>query len=66
MVMASRWSWVTRMVVTPRRWWSSAQLQLHVLAQLGVKGGKRLVQQEEPGLDRQRPGDGDPLALTAR
>ena len=32
---------------------------------LGVEGGERLVEQQHPRLDRQRPGEGDPLLLAA-
>ena len=42
-----------------------AQLRSHVLAQLEVEGGERLVEQQHRGLDRQGPGDGDALALPA-
>ena len=64
MVMASRWSWVTTMVVMPSRCWSS-QLHLHRLP-AWRPGGQRLVQQEQLGRQRQRAGDGDSLPLTAR
>ncbi len=42
-----------------------AQLGAHVLAQLEVERGERLVEQQHGGLDRQRPGDGDALLLAA-
>ena len=42
-----------------------AKLGAHVLAELEVEGGQRLVEQQDLGLDGQRPCDRDPLALTA-
>ena len=54
------------MKVMPVRCWIVAQLGPHVLAQLEVQGRQRLVEQEHLGLDRQRPGDRDPLLLAAR
>jgi len=42
------------------------QLDLHRLAELGVERGERLVEQEQPGREGERAGDGDPLALPAR
>ncbi len=33
---------------------------------MGVESGERLVEQQHAGIARQRPSEGDPLALTAR
>ena len=41
------------------------QLLLHILAQLQIQGGQRLVQQQHLGLAHQSPGDGYPLLLPA-
>ena len=43
-----------------------AQLGAHVLAQLEVERGQRLVEQHHLGLDRERAGNGDALLLAAR
>ena len=43
-----------------------AQLELHLLPQLGVEIGERLVQQENRRRDDQGAGDGDALPLAAR
>jgi hypothetical protein len=40
-----------------------AQLELHILTELGIQGRKRFIQEEEPGVDCQGPCDGHPLAL---
>ena len=42
-----------------------AELDLHRLAQLGVERRQRLVEEEQPRRQRQRPGDRDALALAA-
>jgi len=44
----------------------AAQFGAHVLAQLEIERRQRLVEQQHLRLDRQRAGDGHPLALTAR
>ena len=44
---------------------SSPQPHPELLADLGVEGPERLVEEEDPGLDGQRPGQGHPLALAA-
>jgi hypothetical protein len=43
-----------------------AQIDAHLLAQLGVQVGQRLVHQEHARLEDERAGDGDPLLLAAR
>ena len=43
----------------------AAELELHLLAQLAVQRGQRLVEQQEVGLEDQRAGDGDALLLAA-
>ena len=65
MVIASRWSWVTTMVVTPSRccsWRSSTCIASRSLAS---SARQRLVEQEEPRRERERAGDRHPLALAA-
>ena len=42
------------------------KLNLHAFAQLGVKGRERLIQQEQFWFQRQGPGNGHPLFLSAR
>jgi len=65
--MASSWSCVTMMVVMPtRRCRRPPQLHLHALAELGVERRQRLVEQEQRGIQRQRPRHRDPLAHPAR
>ena len=49
----------------PGRAKDPAQLGRQPLAQAGVEGGQRLVQQQQPGLHGQRPGQRDPLPLAA-
>jgi hypothetical protein len=41
------------------------QLVLHLAAELQVEGPEGLVQEENGGLDDERPGQGDALALAA-
>ncbi len=41
------------------------ELGPHLTAQLGVKVGQRLVEEEDGGVAHQRPPHGDALALTA-
>ena len=43
----------------------AAELELHLLAQLAVERGQRLVEQQEVGLEHQRAGDRDALLLPA-
>jgi hypothetical protein len=43
-----------------------AQLELHLLAQLGVQVGERLVEQQHRRLDHQRAGERHALPLAAR
>ena len=42
------------------------ELDLQLFPQVGVERRQRLVQQEEPRLQRERPGGRHPLALSAR
>ena len=42
------------------------QIDLEVLAQAGVEGAERLVEQEHLRAQDERPGEGDPLLLAAR
>ena len=42
------------------------ELELQRLAQLGVEGAERLVEQEHPGPQHEGPGEGHPLLLPAR
>ena len=62
---ASSWSCVTNSVVVPRRCWSGPDLLAQLQSHLGVERGQRLVEQQHPGLDRQRAGQRDPLLLPA-
>ena len=64
--IASSWSWVTRTVVTCDLLVQLAQPDPQLLAHLGVEGAEGLVEQQHPGLDGQRPGQGHALALAAR
>ncbi len=43
-----------------------AQPAAEVAPHLGVERAERLVEQQHPGLDGERPGERDPLALAAR
>ena len=43
----------------------AAELELHLLAQLAVERGERLVEQQEVRLEHQRPGDRHALLLAA-
>ena len=62
---ASSWSWVTSSAVVPASRRMRAQVGGEPFAQAGVEGGERLVEQQQPGLDGQRPGQRDPLPLAA-
>ena len=62
---ASSWSCVTKMLVT---WISSCSRRsqcAQLRADLGVQGPERLVEQQHPRLDRQRPRQADALPLAA-
>ena len=63
--IASSWSWVTRIVVVPTRALDLAQLDLHLLAQLGVEIGQRLVEQQHVRPDHERAGQRHALLLAA-
>ena len=65
MVKASRWSWVTMMVVMPRLTQQDRQLHLHLFPQILVERAQRLVQQQHHRPDGKRPGDSDALLLPA-
>ena len=41
-------------------------LELERLAELAIQGAKRLVHQQQPRLEHDRPGEGDALLLAAR
>ena len=56
MVVASIWSWVTRIVVTPRRSCSALDLGAHGEAQGRIEIGQRLVEQQERRVLDQRAG----------
>ena len=56
---------MTNTVVTPELQLDPADLVAQLLADLGVQRGQRLVEQQHPRLDRQRPGQRDPLLLAA-
>ena len=43
----------------------AAELELHLLAELSVERGERLVEQQQVRLEDQRAGDGDALLLPA-
>ena len=43
----------------------AAHLEAHLLAQIGVEVGQRLVEQQRLGLDDQRAGERDALLLAA-
>ena len=62
---ASSWSWVTNNVVMPSRCCSRADLLAQLQPDLGVQRGQRLVEQQHPRLDGERPGQRDPLLLAA-
>ena len=64
--MASSWSCVTRTVVTCERVVQVAQPLAQLGPHLGVERPEGLVQQEDLGLDGQRPGQRHPLALATR
>ena len=63
---ASSWSWVTRSAVVPAALQDLAQVAGQPLAQRRVERGQRLVEQDQPRLDGERPGQRDPLPLAAR
>ena len=65
MVIASSWSWVTKIVVMPSRCCSFLQLGPRLHAQLGVEIGQRLVEQQHLRLDRERARDRHALLLAA-
>jgi len=46
--------------------WDLAQFDLHLLAQLGVEVGERLVEQQDLRLDHQSAGERDALLLARR
>ena len=62
---ASSWSWVTNSVVVPTSSWTRRISSRSCDAHLGVERRERLVEQQHARLDRQRPGQRDPLLLAA-
>ena len=65
MVMASVWSWVTKMVVTPRSRWMRRDFGADLDTELGVEVGQWLVHQERLRLADDGSAHGDALALAA-
>ena len=63
--MASSWSWVTWTKVVPTRRCTRLELALHLPAQRHVEGAQRLVEQQDRGLDHERPRQGHALPLAA-
>ena len=66
MVSASSWSCVTITVVSPSFFCSSRISTRTSCAQLGVEIGQRLVEQQDVGLDHERPRERHALLLPAR
>ena len=64
-VSASVWSWVTNSAGVRVRAQDVDDVGAQPRAQVGVEAGERLVEQHQPRLRRQGPGQGDALALTA-
>ncbi len=62
---ASSWSWVTKIVVMPSFALDLADLLAQRHADLGVERRQRLVEQQQLGLGRQRPGERHALLLAA-
>jgi hypothetical protein len=62
---ASPWSWVTNRCSDVQPLLDPPDLVAELAADLGVQCGQWLVEQQHPGLDRQRPGQRDPLLLAA-
>ena len=65
MVSASSWSWVTKTKVVPQALLQVLHLHLHLLAQLQVEGGHRLVEQQHLRLEHDRPRQRHALLLPA-
>jgi hypothetical protein len=65
-VMASSWSWVTKMVVRPSRALHVQQFLAHLHAQRLVQVGQRLVQQQHLRLDDHGARQRHALLLAAR
>ena len=65
-VIASSWSWVTKMKVMPDFLLDPLELDLHLLAELEVEGAQRLVQEQHRRAVDQRPRERDALRLPAR
>ena len=65
-VIASAWSWVTYTAVGAELVVQAADLEAHLLAQVGVEVRERLVHQQRLGLDDERAGERDALLLAAR
>ena len=65
MVVASIWSWVTRIVVTPSSRWMRRISVRMVQSQPGVEVRQRLVEQQQVRPLDQRPGERHALLLSA-
>ena len=55
--------WVTSTIVGAGTLPEPQQLEVEPLAAQRIERAERLVEQEHAGLERERPGQGDPLAL---
>ena len=58
--------WVTMTIVRGRAIPEAEQLEVEPLAGQRVERAERLVEEQHRGLERERPGEGDPLARPAR
>ena len=65
MAIASSWSWVTNRKVVLDLALDILEEELHLLAQLDIEGGQRLVEQDEARLADDGPGQRHALALPA-
>ena len=63
---ASSWSWVTSSDVAPEARSTPATSERISVAEGGVEAAEGLVEQDDAGVGRQRPGQGHPLLLAAR
>ena len=63
---ASSWSWVTNRKVIPSALLQVLELDLHLVAQLGVERRHRLVEQQHLGLEHERARERHALLLAAR
>ena len=65
MTSASRWSWVTLMVVTPSSRWMRRNSSCMSSRSFRSRASERLVEQQQVGLEDQGAGDRDALLLAA-